>query len=140
MRAEFVSPIVASTFVALCACQTSGPVYRTYYLPGREITNATALVRAAETRCNNRAIVEAQDAYDRAYHSVNVPRPSGNTTSEAPQGLALSPTESAALVASRMATVQAQQAQRETWDSAMKACMLEAGFRQVTVCVSACSQ
>lgn len=138
MRAQFVHPVVASAFVVVGACQASGPVYRTYYLPGRDITNATALVRAAEMRCNNRAIVEAQDAYDRAYQSVNVPRPSGNTTSSAP--LAVSPTESATLVASRMASVQAQQAQRETWESVMKACMSEAGFRQVTVCVSGCSQ
>jgi hypothetical protein len=140
MTVRIVRLVAASGFMLLGACQTTGPVYQTYYLPGRETGDATALVRAAETRCREQADVQARNEYDRSYRQgeVNVPQPTGSTTSGAPQGLALSPTESAALAATRLAAVQAQQSAKESWDAAMKACMAKAGFRQVSVCVAHC--
>lgn len=140
MTEQVVRLVVASGLVLLGACQTTGPVYQTYYVPEGETADATALVRAAEARCSDQADAQAQDAYDRTYRQgdVNAPRPTGNTTSNAP--LALSPTQSAALVASRMASVRAQEAAKETWESTMKACMSEAGLRQINVCVSHCPQ
>lgn len=138
MTVPIVRLVAASGFILLSACQTTAPVYQTYYLPGRETTDATALVRAAETRCREQADVQARNEYDRSYRQgeVNVPQPTGGSTNSAP--LALSPTQSAALAATRLAAVQAQQTAKGSWEAAMKACMAEAGFRQISVCVAHC--
>jgi hypothetical protein len=142
MTAWVVRLVLGSGLALLGGCQTAGSVYQTYYLPEDKTADATALVRAAEARCNTRANTEAEDAYQRAYGkaSINIPQSSGGTTSGNVPGFALSTTESAVLSTTRMARVAARQAGQEAWGNAMQACMAEAGFRQVRVCVSHCAQ
>jgi hypothetical protein len=142
MTALVVRLVLASGLVLLVACQSTRSVYQTYYVPEDKTADATALVRAAEARCNTRANTEAEDAYQRAYGkaSINIPQSSGGTTSGNLGGLALSTTESAVLSTTRMARTAARQAGQEAWGNAMQACMSEAGFRQVSVCVARCSQ
>jgi len=141
MTAQVLRLVSASAFGLLGACQASGPVYETYYLPAVDTLDATARVRAAETQCADHANAEAQDAFDRTYRNaeVSVPRPT-SSGGNVPSALAMTPSQSAALVAGRMASVKAGQARQVAWDEAMKACMAEAGFRQIDVCVSRCPQ
>jgi hypothetical protein len=142
MTALVVRLVLASGLVLSAACQSTGSVYQTYYVPEDKTADATALVRAAEARCNTQANAEARSAYERAYSqaSVNVPRSSSGTPNGNLPGFALSTTESAVLATTRMVRAAAEQAGQEAWDAAMQACMSEAGFRQVSVCVARCSQ
>jgi hypothetical protein len=141
MTVQILRLVSASALGLLGACQASGPVYQTYYLPAADTLDATALVRAAETRCVDHANAEAQDAFDRTYRNaeVSVPRPT-SSGGNVPSAFAMTPSQSAALVAGRMASVKARQAQQEAWNEAMTACMDEAGFRQITTCVSRCEE
>jgi hypothetical protein len=137
MTAGVVRLVLGSGLVLLGGCQTAGSVYQTYYVPEDKTADATALVRAAEARCNTRANAEAEDAYQRAYGnaSINIPQSSGRTTSD---GASSRPRAVESTL--RVARMAARQAGQEAWGNGMQACMSEAGFRQVSVCVARCSQ
>jgi len=139
MTARILRLVSASALVLLGACQGAGPVYRTYYVPEDGTIDATALVREAEPRCAEQANADAENAYDRTYRNaevnVNVPGPSAGGSA-----LVMPGSQSQARVASRMASVQAYQVRQAAWDEAMKTCMAEAGFHQLSVCVSGCPQ
>jgi hypothetical protein len=139
MTVRVVRLVLGSGLVLLGGCQTAGSVYQTYYVPEDKTADATALVRAAEARCNTRANAEAEDAYQRAYGkaSINIPQSSGLPTSD---GAWASSRPRAVESTTHMARMAARQAEQEAWGNGMQACMSEAGFRQVSVCVARCSQ
>jgi hypothetical protein len=133
---------VTTSLLLVAGCQTSSPAPRIFYQPVTETGDASDLLAAAEARCDDQAHREAKGASDREYRraELNVPRDNGTVNSGAPAGLSTSPAQMQARLARQTATIQANAVYRDTWMQVKRACMSDAGFREVSTCVLNCSQ